>query len=176
MHKSINVRLAAVAALALLTCVSASAQKKNAKVDIDQALSGYFTKASDQVATPDEKGFVRRWLLLEPISKPNRSNTVFTDSYIREAFAQEYYPGMFTTLPVDGQKVKVMVEFQPPVNLSGGRPQAPTGPQEPKFEKRTLVWHALDSKLFNVKLFRFATGLDKERYGAIFEAYTVIEC
>jgi len=28
MHKSINVRLAAVAALALLTCVSASAQKK----------------------------------------------------------------------------------------------------------------------------------------------------
>ena len=39
-----------------------------------------------------------------------------------------------------------------------------------------LTWYALDSKLFNVKLFRFATGLDNERYGAIFEAYTVVEC
>jgi hypothetical protein len=31
--------------------------------------------------TPDADGFIQRWLLLEPINKPNRSNTVFTDSY-----------------------------------------------------------------------------------------------
>lgn len=169
-------RVALISSAALLICVAANGQKKNQKIDVAQALSGYFTPATDQVATPDSKGFIRRWLLLEPISKPNRSNTVFVDSYLREVFAQEPYEGMFTTLPVDGQKVKVMTEVQAPVNLTGGRPQMPTGPQEPKFEKTTLVWRALDSKLFNVKLFRYATNLDKTRYGVIFEAYTVIEC
>ena len=176
MKKSLILRIALVSALVLLSCAAASGQKKSKKIDVGEALSGYFTVATDEAATPDSKGFIRRWLLLEPISKPNRSNTVFTDSYIRDAFAKEPDEGMFTTLPKDGQKVKVMVEKQAPVNLTAGRPQMPTGPQEPVFEKATLTWYALDSKLFNVKLFRFATGLDKERYGAIFEAYTVVEC
>jgi hypothetical protein len=176
MKKTPILRIALVSAVVLLSCTAAFGQKKAKKIDVGEALSGYFTLATDEAATPDAKGFIRRWLLLEPISKPNRSNTVFTDSYIRDAFAQEPYEGMFTTLPKDGQKVKVMVEKQAPVNLTAGRPQMPTGPQEPVFEKATLEWHALDSKLFNVKLFRFATGLDKERYGAIFEAYTVVEC
>ena len=37
-----------------------------------------------------------------------------------------------------------------------------------------LVWHALDSTLFNVKLFRFADGVNKRTYGAIFWAVTVV--
>lgn len=100
--------------------------------------------------SPDSEGFIQRWLLLEPIDKPNRSNTVFTDSYIREAFATEYFPNQFTVLPKDGDKVKV--------------------------GKQKLTWHALDSKLFNVKLFRFASGLKKQVYGVLFWAVTVIEC
>ena len=176
MKKTPILRIALVSAVVLLSCTAAFGQKKSKKIDVAEALSGYFTPVTQEAATPDAKGFIRRWLLLEPISKPNRSNTVFTDSYIREAFAAEPYEGMFTTLPKDGQKVKVMVEKQAPVNLTAGRPQMPTAPAAPVFEKATLTWHALDSKLFNVKLFRFATGLDKERYGAIFEAYTVVEC
>lgn len=168
-------RIALVSAAALLTCSAAFGAKKAPKIDVAKALSGYFTPATDEAATPDSKGFIRRWLLLEPISKPNRSNTVFTDSYIREAFSKEYYEGQFTTLPTDGQKVKVMVEDQPPVNLSGGRPSFNAAPAEPVFKKETLTWYALDSKLFNVKIFRFATCLDKTRYGVIFEAWTVID-
>ena len=34
----------------------------------------------------------------------------------------------------------------------------------------------MDSKLFNVKLFRFASGLEKQIYGVLFWAVTVIEC
>ena len=169
-------RIALISAAALLTCTAAFGAKKAPKIDVVQALSGYFTPVTDEVATPDSKGFIRRWLLLEPISKPNRSNTVFTDSYIREAFAKEYYEGQFTTLPTDGQKVKVMVEDQAPVNLAGGRPSFNAAPAEPVFKKATLTWRALDSKLFNVKIFRYATCLDLTRYGAIFEAWTVIEC
>lgn len=109
----------------------------------------YFSPATADAATPDNDGFIRRWMLLEPIDKPNRSNTVFTDSYLREAFYTEYFKEQFTLLPKDGQKVKV--------------------------GKQKLTWHAMDSKLFNVKLFRLATGLNKQMYGVLFWAVTVID-
>ena len=136
----------------------------------------YLLPSTGGAVTPDSDGFIRRWTLLEPIGKPNRSNTVFVDSYIREAFAQEYFPNQMTVVPKDGDKVKVLVEKQAPVDLSRGRPQQPQAPAAPVFEKQTLTWHAMDSKLFHVKLFRFATGLDKERYGVIFWAVTVLYC
>ena len=57
------------------------------------ALDVYFSPVTAEAATPDNEGFIRRWLLLEPIDKPNRSNIVFTDSYLREAFNTEYFKG-----------------------------------------------------------------------------------
>ena len=120
------------------------------KNEASPRLSDYFSPATTNTMSPDSEGFIQRWLLLEPIDKPNRSNTVFTDSYSREAFATEYFPNQFTVLPKDGDKVKV--------------------------GKQKLTWHALDSKLFNVKLFRFASGLKKQVYGVLFWAVTVIEC
>ena len=120
------------------------------KNEASPRLSDYFSPATSNTISPDNEGFIQRWLLLEPIDKPNRSNTVFTDSYIREAFATEYFPNQFTVLPKDGDKVKV--------------------------GKQKLAWHALDSKLFNVKLFRFASGLKKQVYGVLFWVVTVIEC
>ena len=116
--------------------------------DTTRSLAPYFTPATKSKKTPDSEGFIQRWLLLEPINKPNRSNTVFTDSYIRTAFTTEYFPNQFTVLPKDGDKVKV-------------------GEQE-------LKWHALESTKFNVKLFRFAYGLEKQIYGVLFWAVTVV--
>ena len=43
-----------------------------------------------------------------------------------------------------------------------------------KVGEQELMWHALDSKLFNVKLFRFAFGLKKPIYGVLFWAVTVV--
>jgi hypothetical protein len=113
-----------------------------------RSITAYFAPATKSIKTPDAEGFIQRWLLLEPITKPNRSNTVFKDSYIRKAFDTLYFPTQFTVLPKDGEKVKV-------------------GEQE-------LAWHALDSKIFNVKLFRFAYGLNKPIYGVLFWAVTVV--
>ena len=134
----------------------------------------YLLPSTGGSVAPDSEGFIRRWTLLEPIGKPNRSNTVFVDSYIREAFATEYFPNQMSVVPKDGDKVKVTVEKQAPVDLTRGRPAQQATPPAPVFEKQTLTWHCLDSKMFNVKLFRFATGLDKERYGVIFWAVTVL--
>lgn len=113
-------------------------------------MPNYFERQEADAVAPDSEGFIRRWLLLEPVEKPNRSNTVFTDSYLRDAFYTEYFKGQSTDVPADGDVVKV--------------------------DGKKLRWHALDSKLFNVKLFRFASNLDKPVYGVLFWAVTVIDC
>ncbi|WP_111306741.1 acetylxylan esterase [Confluentibacter sediminis] len=130
---------------------SATAQRQAdyaTKLDTERSIAPYFTPATTKKMTPNEDGFIQRWLLLEPINKPNRSNTVFTDSYLRKAFDTLYFKNQFTVLPKHGDKVKV-------------------GNQE-------LKWHALESTNFNVKLFRFAFGLDKQIYGVLFWAVTVV--
>ena len=145
--------------------------------DSSTALDKYLVPAAGAYAVPDEQGFLGRWLLLEPISKPNRSNTVFTDSYLREVFAVPYFPGQLgDVLPKDGSKVKVTVEYQPPVNLEGGRPMWSNEPVVYEKKVRKLQWHAFDSRRFNVKLFRFATNLTEDRYGVIFWVATVVNC
>jgi hypothetical protein len=116
--------------------------------DGPRSIEAYFTPATAVPKPPDKDGFIQRWLLLEPIIKPNRTNTVFTGTYVRKAFSVEYFPNQFSVIPKDGDKVTV-------------------GDQE-------LAWHALDSKNFNVKLFRFAYGFDKPTYGVIFWAITVV--
>ena len=169
------VRILLVAFLAIASAATGTAQK-NKKIDVGEALKGYFKPVTTPSATPDSKGFIRRWMILEPISKPNSTNRVFTDSYTRENLSVEYFPGQYTVIPKDGDKVKVTMEYQPPVNLTSNRPAAQPQQDQPKFVKATLTWHALDSDLFFVKLFRFATGLDKDRYGVIFWTVTVINC
>lgn len=111
-------------------------------------LAPYFTPATSLPKAPGSDGFLQRWLLLEPINKPNRSNAGFTDSYVRANLMTNYFPGQFTVIPHDGDKVTV-------------------GDEE-------LAWHAVDSANFNVKLFRFAYGLNKRTYGVVFWAVTVI--
>lgn len=118
--------------------------------DSTRSLNPYFIPATSKVKTPNTEGFIQRWLLLEPINKPNRSNAVFTDSYIRKELTTEYFRNQLTVLPKNGEKIKV-----------GGQ---------------KLKWHALESTNFNVKLFRFAYGLNKNIYGVLFWAVTVVNC
>ena len=64
-------------------------------------------------------------------------------------FGQTYFPGQLgDVLPKDGSKVR----------------------------KTKLRWHAMDSRLFNVKLFRFATNTAPEHYGVLFWVAAVVNC
>ncbi|WP_435357953.1 acetylxylan esterase [Emticicia sp. SJ17W-69] len=136
--------------IGIQSCSVQSTNKSNntTQIDTTRTIAPYFTAATNKVKIPDADGFLQRWLLLEPINKPNRSNTVFTDSYLRSTFATEYFPNQFTVIPKNGEKVKV-------------------GEQE-------LTWHALESTAFNTKLFRLAYGLRKPVYGVLFWAVTVV--
>ena len=111
-------------------------------------LAPYFAPVGAEPKAPDADGFLQRWLLLEPIVKPNRSNAGFTGTYVRQALTTQYFPSQFKGAPRDGQTVS-----------AGGA---------------LLRWHALDSELFDVKLFNFAQSLNKPTYGVIFWAVTVV--
>ena len=112
----------------------------------------YFTPVAPGAAPsqPDEQGFIRRWMLLEPIRQDVRSNTVFTNTWLGEVFSKTWFKDQLTLLPRDGQKVKAAGQ--------------------------TLRWHALDSENYNVKLFRFAERWGQQTYGSLFWAVTVVEC
>lgn len=170
-------RLLLIAVICMFCCQISSGQNRKKDQAVAEALKGYFTLATDEPATPDDEGFIRRWMMLEPISKPNRTNRVFTDTYTRDALTKTYFKDQMTVIPKDGDKVTVEMEYQPPVDLTSNRPQmmAPAD-NTPKMVKEKLEWHALDSDHFFVKLFRFATGLNKDRYGVIFWTVTVINC
>ena len=163
-----------VAAISVAASFTADAKKK--KVDLIEkypALAPYFSTPVEEAIQPDELGFIRRWLLLEPISKPNRGNTVFVDSYVRTNLDTGWNKGEFV-LPKEGDKETMTVEFQKPVDMSAGRPAWGAVP-ETEMKKVKLAWHALDSKLFNVKLYRYAVGTETGRYGMICRAVTAID-
>lgn len=105
-------------------------------------LATYLKPVTTPSATPDAEGFVHRWMLRDPIVKPNNTNTVFVDSYLHKTFPTPLVGNMkqFTALAKD------------------------------------KAWHAFDSQLYNVKLYRLATCTKQQRYGVIFWASTVIEC
>lgn len=112
-------------------------------------VSPYYAAMAAEPATPDADGFIRRWRVLEPVVKPNRTNDGFTAAYVRAAFAAATPPGIGRSVPRDGAKATV----------AGA----------------SLAWHALDARLFDVKLFNLAQDLGKPVYGVIFWVTTVIE-
>ncbi|WP_339528146.1 hypothetical protein, partial [Pseudomonas sp. EL_65y_Pfl2_R96] len=106
----------AVGALAPLTAGLAQQAPAPAR-----SFEPYFTAPTNAPLTPDADGFLQRWLLWEPIVKPNRSNIGFTQSYVGAALTD--FPGGTVAVPRDGALIKT---------------------PEP------LRWHALDARLFDV--------------------------
>jgi len=107
------------------------------------------SQAAGHSAYVDSEGFLQKWMLLEPISNGLKTNAIFTDSYLRDAFGKTYFKDQLSIMPKDGQTVKA--------------------------GKEKLKWHAYTTGQFNVKLFRFAANLKKPVYGVLFWGVTVID-
>jgi len=116
--------------------------------DTTRSLNILFTPAASSKKTPDPKGFIQRWLVLEPVKKDIARNNIFTESYLRTTFAADNFSNDFTVVPKNGETTKI-------------------GEQD-------LKWYALDSKLFNFKLYRFAYAIKKPQNGVLFWVVTVI--
>lgn len=93
----------------------------------------------------DANGFLRRWLVLEPI----RTNGQLTDSAVRTLVGTTHFPDQLTVIPRDGDTVTV--------------------------GDATLKWHALDTSLYNVNLYHFAYALNKPTSNVLFWAVTVVQ-
>jgi hypothetical protein len=143
----------AAAALAILAMPAGVAQAQaaaSAPLPTPPTLeqSPYFEPVGAAPVAPDADGFLRRWLVLEPVDKPNRTNTVFTRSYVRAALAPAAAPAVAARVPRDAQTVRVGTQ--------------------------TLRWHAVQARPFDVKLFNVAQSLGKPTYGVIFHAVTLV--
>jgi hypothetical protein len=131
--------------------------------------------ANTPATQPDANGFIRRWMLLEPIDYNVRSNTILTESYLNENLSKQYFKGQFDNkkLPRDGEKVTATG-----IALAGGPrdTRMQMGPAQTKEVKQTLRWHALESSTYNVKVFRFAESYGCQPYNSLFWGVTVIDC
>lgn len=155
-------------------------------VQPDVSFGVYFEESKSKPATPDAQGFIRRWTLLDPISKQEiSSNTLFTDSWLRTEFAKEYFEGQKSVLPQDGDSVTVKIPRRAArggmMRMGGmGGPgtapqQAPAQPAaQPEFTEVSLKWHSVDSKRYNVKLYRFAKSLGMRPTEGLFLGVTVV--
>jgi hypothetical protein len=114
-----------------------------AVVSVGQVPAPDLTAPASPEKAPDADGFIQRWLLLEPIPANG-----LTDSAVQAAVKKEYFPGQFTVIPHDGDKLTV-----------GGA---------------ELAWHALDTKNYNVNLYHFAAALKKPTSNVLFWAVAVV--
>ncbi|NLH16103.1 MAG: acetylxylan esterase [Phycisphaerae bacterium] len=60
------------------------------------------TRPATAERSPDPRGFIQRWIILEPIPA-----TGLTDSAVQAAVKKEYFPNQLTIIPHDGDKVTV---------------------------------------------------------------------
>ncbi|QNA46615.1 acetylxylan esterase [Lacibacter sediminis] len=119
------------------------------KCDTTHTLSKHFTVASAAKKTPNAKGFIQRWLVLEPVRKDIARNNIFTDNYLRTTFSTDNFSTDYNIVPKNGEKAKV-------------------GSQE-------LQWYALESKTFNFNLYHFTYAINKPPYGVLVWLVTVID-
>ena len=138
---NINRRLLAIL-LAIVAGAASAAQGQATQAALSTQVPA---PTLESPTSPDEEGFIPRWLLLEPIETSG-----LTESAVQGAVNKEYFPNQFTVIPHDGEKV----------TISGGV---------------QLTWHAVDTKLYNVNLFHFARALGKPTSNVLFWAVTVVD-
>jgi hypothetical protein len=120
------------------------------KGDTTHTLSKHFITASTSQKAPDPKGFIQRWLVLEPVRKEIPRNNILTESYLRSTLSADNFSNDFNVVPKNGKKAKV-------------------GNQQ-------LKWYALESKTYNFNLYHFTYAINKPPYGVLFWLVTVINC
>lgn len=93
----------------------------------------------------DARGFIHRWLVLEPVKVPGR----LTESAVQEALAAAPLADPGAKLPRDGDTA----------NLGGA----------------SQNWHALETLNYNVNLYHFAWSLSKPTSNVLFWALTTVD-
>jgi hypothetical protein len=108
------------------------------------------TRPASAEKAPDADGFIKRWLVLEPIPIQIRSNAQLVDSFVQTTIKTAYFPDQYTVIPRDGDRVMV--------------------------HDTELTWHAVDMSVYYINLYHFAYALNKPTYNVLFWAVTIVNC
>jgi hypothetical protein len=128
----------------LISCLAASGSAFAAQ-DAPRARPTTLVEPKGIVQPVDSRGFIHRWLVLEPIAVPGR----LTESAVQEALKNSALPDMGATLPKDGDAVTI-----------NGSAHA---------------WHALETTNYNLNLYHFAWSLSKPTSNVLFWAVTTVD-
>ncbi len=120
------------------------------KGDTTHTVTRYFTPSATARISPDENGFIQRWLVLEPVRKEIPRNNILTEKYLRDALAADNFSSDFNIVPKKNKTVKIGAN--------------------------KLKWYALDSKTYNFNLYHFTYAINQPPYGVLFWLVTVIDC
>jgi hypothetical protein len=126
-----------VLSLASLTGVHADTAPRPGAASLTQPKS-----ATERV---DARGFIHRWLVLEPVPVPGR----LTQSAVEGALKSAPLAAPLGTLPRDGEVL----------TLAGS----------------TVRWHALDTINYNLNLYHFASALSKPTSNVLFWVITTVD-
>jgi hypothetical protein len=93
----------------------------------------------------DARGFIHRWLVLEPVPVAGR----LTQPAVDEALKSAPFPGPINVLPRGGEAVTLA--------------------------NNTVTWHALDTINYNLNLYHFAWALSKPTSNVLFWVTTAVD-
>jgi hypothetical protein len=135
--------LTTLSASVLLVCGEASAEQPGQPVQRPPAPSLTTPKGASEPV--DARGFLHRWLVLEPVSVTGR---------LTETGVQEALQAAPLALPADA-----MPRDAESVSINGA----------------SFAWHALDTRNYNLNLYHFAWALSKPTSNVLFWVTTVVD-
>jgi len=103
------------------------------------------TQPKGATSPVDARGFIHRWLVLEPVPVAGR----LTEAAVQEALQLAALPDVEHALPHDGDVATV--------------------------NGTALTWHAVDTANYNVNLFHFAWALSKPTSNVLFWVVTTVD-
>ena len=75
--------------------------------DTTHTLTKHFITATNVKKAPHVRGFIQRWLVLEPIKNNLRGNSAITEPYLKNAFTTQNFSQDYNAVPKAGQTVKI---------------------------------------------------------------------
>ncbi len=134
-----------VTLLAASLCLVAAANPTPAQQENPRPPAPTLTHPKGASLPVDARGFIRRWLVLEPVPVQGR----LTESAVEEALKVAALPGLAGAWPKDGDTVTA--------------------------NGISLQWHALDTSNYNLNLYHFAWALSKPTSNVLFWVATTVE-
>jgi hypothetical protein len=127
------------------SCVAQAPQVPETEAAKPRPAAATLTRAKGSAQPVDTRGFIHRWLVLEPVPVSGR----LTEAAVQEGLKLAALPNVAGAEPADGATVTV--------------------------NGANYAWHALDTSNYNLNLYHFAWALSKPTSNVLFWVETTVD-